>query len=446
MGIEYKDEENGVFKEIRSHVTDIEVDTSEKSGEKGPTVEEIESLCMECEEQGKTKLLLTIIPFFREIIIMSFECPYCGFKNSEIQSAGTIEEKGSIYTFVVESKEDLNRNIIKSETSSILLVELELEIPPGRGKISNIEGFLKNACEDLSLNQPIRKYQEPELYEKIEEFIGRIYDLLEGMRFPFKIQLNDPAGNSWIEMEPGDPQYKWQKVEYERTYEQNAKLGLYNSEEVENEENFQKNEVHKFSTSCPNCIKPCDTNMKLVDIPYFKEVIIMSTVCDECGYKSNEVKTGGEIPEKGKKITLKVENIDDLSRDVLKSETCAITIPELSLDLHPGTLGGRFTTLEGLLAQVYDELYKKIYSKTNDSMEPEKRERWDIFLQRLQDARNAKIKFTIILDDPTAGSYLQNLYAPDPDPNMTIEEYERTYEQNEDLGLNDMVLNPETSN
>lgn len=41
---------------------------------------------------------------------------------------------------------------------------------------------------------------------------------------------------------------------------------------------------------------------------------------------------------------------------------------------------------------------------------------------------------------------LQNVYAPDPDPEMTIEQYERTYEQNEDLGLNDMKTeNYETS-
>lgn len=46
--------------------------------------------------------------------------------------------------------------------------------------------------------------------------------------------------------------------------------------------------------------------MKSVNIPHFKEVIIMSTVCDHCGYKSNEVKTGGEIPAKGKKNS--VEN------------------------------------------------------------------------------------------------------------------------------------------
>jgi len=53
-------------------------------------VQEIESLCMNCEEQGVTRLLLTSIPFFREIIVMSFRCEHCGFSNNEIQSAGMI--------------------------------------------------------------------------------------------------------------------------------------------------------------------------------------------------------------------------------------------------------------------------------------------------------------------------------------------------------------------
>ena len=58
--------------------------------------------------------------------------------------------------------------------------------------------------------------------------------------------------------------------------------------------------------------------MKIVNIPYFKEVVIMSTVCDSCGYKSNEVKAGGAIAPHGKRITLKVTDPEDLSRDVLK--------------------------------------------------------------------------------------------------------------------------------
>jgi C4-type Zn-finger protein len=44
----------------------------------------------------------------------------------------------------------------------------------------------------------------------------------------------------------------------------------------------------------------------------------MATDCDTCGYKSNEVKAGGPISVQGKKITLRVLDREDLSRDVLK--------------------------------------------------------------------------------------------------------------------------------
>lgn len=44
----------------------------------------------------------------------------------------------------------------------------------------------------------------------------------------------------------------------------------------------------------------------------------MSTNCDKCGYRDNEVKSGSAISDEGRKITLKVEDKEDLSRDVLK--------------------------------------------------------------------------------------------------------------------------------
>ena len=44
----------------------------------------------------------------------------------------------------------------------------------------------------------------------------------------------------------------------------------------------------------------------------------MSTNCESCGYRDNEVKSGSAISEKGKKITLKVVDQEDLGRDVLK--------------------------------------------------------------------------------------------------------------------------------
>lgn len=110
----------------------------------------------------------------------------------------------------------------------------------------------------------------------------------------------------------------------------------------------------------------------------------------------------------------------------------------MRFDLQQGTLGGRFTTLEGLLQQAYEQLWGRVYNPDSDSSTPEEKERFEQFLGKMKQAIEGKMPFTLIMDDPLSASYIQNLYAPDPDPNMTIEEYERTREQDEDLGIADM--------
>jgi zinc finger protein len=92
--------------------------------------------------------------------------------------------------------------------------------------------------------------------------------------------------------------------------------------------------------------------MKLVDIPHFKQVIIMAMTCDRCGHKSNEVKSGGGVCDLGQRIKLQMTSMDDLSRDVLKSETASVLVPALDLDVQSCSMGGKFTTLEGLLDDI----------------------------------------------------------------------------------------------
>ena len=85
----------------------------------------------------------------------------------------------------------------------------------------------------------------------------------------------------------------------------------------------------------------------------------MATNCDGCGHRTNEVKSGSGISEKGIEITLRVTDPIDMSRDVLKSETCALKIPELDFEVGAGTLGGKFTTLEGLLVAMKEQLSER---------------------------------------------------------------------------------------
>jgi zinc finger protein len=120
---------------------------------------EIESLCMACGKNGLTRLLLTRIPHFREVILMAFECPHCGFKNNEIQSGSAIAEKGMSQQLKVHGQRDLSRQVVKSETALIKFEEMDFEIPPStqRGVLSTIEGIIDRAIEGLSQEQPFRQ-------------------------------------------------------------------------------------------------------------------------------------------------------------------------------------------------------------------------------------------------------------------------------------------------
>lgn len=395
--------------------------------------------------------MLTKIPHFREVVVTAFECPHCGYRNSELQSASSLADKGMKLTCLITDKKDLNRQIVRTEFASLYIPELDLELPASMNKtyLSTIEGILRNTALDLSEGQSSRKDEFPDAFAKITEITEKIALFLEAPT-KFTLIIDDPSGNSYVEnlMFPKtDP--KLRTIYYQRTKEQMIKMGYSTQEEAEPIEEdgidigphqIDKQEVFHFNTNCPACHKPSETRMHLIEIPYFKEVLIMASSCDLCGYKTNEVKSSGALSEKGKRIVLKLTSIEDVSRDILKSETCKLSIPEIDLDLETGTLGGRFTTLEGLLMQVHNELGSKISFLQGDSADTDKHGRLQELLEQIISICQGKLLCTIILDDPLANSYVQNIYAPDDDPNMSIEMYDRTLEQDEDLGITDMVL------
>jgi zinc finger protein len=406
---------------------------------------------------------------------MSFECPSCGFRNSEIQPAGEIQQRGIKYTVRVDTAEDLSNQIVKSDTAIFRVEEIDLEIPPGRGQLTNVEGILSMVAQDLEQKQDERKEKVPEIYAQIQKVIDSIKEMASGEKLPFKITIDDPAGNSSIEPPNVLSAGKYSRHEYARTSAQNEALGLgdtsaqetplnveapateirpeYHATQMQPEmpsahqpmvnnvdDDIVEDQVYSFPASCPGCTRPCTTNMKMVNIPHFKQVVLMSTVCEECGYRSNEVKTGGEVPEKGRRITVNILNKEDMSRDILKAESCAMSCPELNLSVEPGTLGGRFTTVEGLLTQVRDDLRSSIFDVGDggDSMPSESKSKWNVFFDQLGSAIDGNEKFTVILEDPLASSYVQSFTAPEPDPQIKVEEYERTDEEEEELGLKDM--------
>jgi zinc finger protein len=220
------------------------------------------------------------------------------------------------------------------------------------------------------------------------------------------------------------------------------------SEEAAVDDGRLEGEVIQIDTQCSACSAPGTVNMHKTNIPYFKEVVIMAFKCDLCGYKTNEIKSGGEISPKGLRLQLVVTKPDDLKRDVLKSDTASLKIPEIELELAPGTLGGFFSSIEGTLVQVRDQLANlpELQFGHGDSANPDERSQSTAmaeFLEKIDGLLTGEKTFTFILDDPLGNVYIQNprKHLPPPqdvDEFLTREEYERSWEQDEDLGLHDM--------
>ncbi len=69
-------------------VEDVDEDTK--------AIREVESLCMRCHESGTTRFLLTTIPYFKEIVVSSFMCDHCGYRDTEVQPAGEIQRECNV--------------------------------------------------------------------------------------------------------------------------------------------------------------------------------------------------------------------------------------------------------------------------------------------------------------------------------------------------------------
>merc|ERR1711912_68067 len=443
--------------------------------------QEIESVCMKCYENGTTKILLTKIPFLREVVISSFSCPHCGHRDNEIMNASSIQDNGIKMTFKMNEKRDLQRNIVRSQYCSVRIEELDFEIPAlktNKGIFTTIEGLLTRAFEDINRDQPLRRIECPEVAAQIDAFLEngkkkcglkQDEDDTEEPGLPeVTIIFRDPSGNSYVENPHApypDPRLR---VDYfPRSKQEEVDMGFAQADEDKKalekipEELTEsgldlpeahggldlENEVISIPTTCPACGAPAQANFKQVNIPFFKEIIIMANVCDECGEKSNEVKSGMGFEPLGEKLVLSIngsakqgdfEHKIDLARDVLKSDSCGLAIPEFDFEMGRGAIQGKFTTVEGLLGDIKKTVLKNPFT-SGDSALVSAKENVDEFGIKIDKILAGELSVTLILDDPAGNSYVQNPLAPEDDPRLKSIKYERTEEQKEDLGLADMV-------
>ena len=243
----------------------------------------------------------------------------------------TKSAEGTQYTLRLLSRDDLNRQIVRSGSCEVFIRELELTLPPtNRGQLTTVEGLLRDVVTDLSTDQPLRRIQDEEGWKKIEELLDKIRAILGSdddeeigtktraekdaelpPMHPITLKLDDPSGNSFIEFVGSMADPKWNLRTYIRTLEQNIALGLVGvDDEVarKNDEMKQRvtmqaqahfdvaekggevveedgsvkpmtdDEIFVFPGVCSSCGHRIETNMKKVNIPYFKVSIFFDRV------------------------------------------------------------------------------------------------------------------------------------------------------------------------
>uniref|UniRef100_F1L0M8 Zinc finger protein ZPR1 n=1 Tax=Ascaris suum TaxID=6253 RepID=F1L0M8_ASCSU len=408
---------------------------------------EVESLCTNCGKNGTTCIMCTRIPYYRQVIVMSFTCEHCGYRNSELQSGEPVQEHGTEIVLHVVEEKDLSRQLVKSEYAQIEIPELELTIEPltQPGEVTTVEGILSRVHTGLEQDQGRRRQEDSQIADKIDQFIRRIERLIT-LEEKFTLKLRDASGNCFIQNpNPFHVDPHCITTHYHRSLAERKMLGLADDNDVEEEpapewQSFEdaKHEVLRFPTDCPNCGAHIETCMKPTDVPYFSTVIIMSTTCDACGLKTNEVKSAGAIKDQGCKLIVSIEEEVDLARDVLKSDTCNMSLPELELEVGPGALPSRFTTVEGLLMATKDQLKEQGSFMLGDSADSQDKHKMSEFLKNFDAILSLKKKAHLVLDDPAGNSYIQSLAAPLDDSRLEKIFYRRSFEQNDELGLNDM--------
>lgn len=438
-------------------------------------ISEITSFCVNCEDQGITRLLLTKIPFFKDIIIMSFTCDKCGYRSNEVQTNTTLADYGIKYELQITTKRDLDRKLVKSEFAEITIPYCEMNIPPltQKGKLSTVEGFLRTARDDMenAFNEGIYDSLDENIKSGIKNTIKKIDDVIDMKYLPVSLILKDPSGNSFIEnpYAPNKDIYchishfirskeETESMGYSVTnqinenvissvnndgklfevYKSNSHISAHLMNMTNSIENEEGSDAIVIPEQCVCCKNMGENRICIISIPFFKELIITCFSCNYCAFKSSEVKGGGGISDKGTKITVNILTPKDLNRDLFKSETSQIIIPELNFESSCGSLGSMFTTVEGLIDKILFNIRDTPFTQGDSSDDKNK---FDDFIKTLEGINGDNFKpFTLIIDDPISNSFIfsVNHENPDDDKQLKIEEYERNFEQNEDLGLNDM--------
>ncbi|KAL9278017.1 hypothetical protein ACSQ67_024759 [Phaseolus vulgaris] len=154
------------------------------------------------------------------------------------------------------------------------------------------------------------------------------------------------------------------------------------------------------------------------------EVIVMASTCDACGYCNYEY------------------------------DLASVKVRKLTWRWQAEPLGGIVTTVEGLITRISESLERVHGFTFGDDLDENSRSKWIDFKARLNKVLDPTFlsaffhcmrllsleePWTLILDDALANSFVAHSVDDTKEDNqLAFEDYERSWEQNEELGPNDM--------
>ncbi|KAL2342816.1 hypothetical protein Fmac_004101 [Flemingia macrophylla] len=391
-----------------------------------------ESLCMRCGEN------VLSLPLFRHHLLFSFDELHKRFWRwgkgwwlffigvSRLLAALSIELE-IITDFSIGAPTPLSA--MSKLRCLTPIPELDFQIPPEAhcGSLSTVEGILMRVANELQALQEERKRVTPETAEAIDQFLVKLKACATG-ESAFTFILDDPAGNSFIEnpfAPSSDPSLTIKF--YERTCEQQASLGyLVDSTQIEGTheapEGSEAETTHQVRREPHGSIGATAGHRPIAqsNSSEISEALFWYTAPEELC-----------IAELYMPVPLNVR-----LECLLPSDTASVKVPELDLELASGTLGGIVTTVEGLITKISEKGHGFTFG---DSLDEHMKSKWIAFKARLNKLLSLEEAWTLVLNDALANSFVvPATHDPKNDNHLAFEEYERSWEENEELGLNDM--------
>ncbi len=162
----------------------------------------------------------------------------------------------------------------------------------------------------------------------------------------------------------------------------------------------------KIDMPCPICA--LEGHLKMIshvdEIPYFGEHTQVTLMCEQCGWRQTDF-----IPAEGRKPgawSILVDGESVLRARVVRSSSCTIRIPELELEVSPGTgSSGYVSNVEGVLNRFLD-IVNMVKKDLDDQPEQEMQRCLELesALNDLIDGRHSGV--TLELLDPRGHSQI----------------------------------------